>query len=45
MNNFRCELIRLANGHLSCELPGAEPSDIGEMKGILEKKLEKGCRG
>ena len=28
MNSFRCELIRLANGHLSCELVGAEPSDI-----------------
>lgn len=41
MNDFRYELIRLANGHLSCELPGAEPSDIGEMKGILEEKFGK----
>ncbi len=41
MNSFRCELIRLANGHLSCELPGAEPSDIGEVKGILEEKFGK----
>ena len=44
MNDFRCELIRLANEHLSCELPGAEPSDIGEMKGILEEKFGKEMR-